>query len=73
MQYKITGVGVKNIEGSVSIIFADGSKKTATPAMLSRIGPAVGDFWIIASQGDGVYEYLNPKAVFEAKYNLLNE
>jgi hypothetical protein len=39
---------------------------TATPAMTSRMVPQVGDYWVI--QPDG-YIYLNPKDVFENKYD----
>lgn len=44
-------------------------KVEATPEMLSRISPQIGDYWV--RQEDG-YEYLNPKAVFEKKYSPLN-
>lgn len=36
------------------------------PEMMSRITPAVGDYWVIQSDG---YMYLNPKDVFERKYS----
>lgn len=65
----IAELGETHADGSIVIIFADGSDKLATPEMLSRIKPELGDYWVIASQGDGVYEYLNPKALFEAKYH----
>jgi hypothetical protein len=39
--------------------------RNATPAMCSRMTPAVGDYWVV--QADG-YTYLNPKDVFERKY-----
>src|ERR1035438_3779071 len=35
---------------------------TATAAMLARMTPVPGDYWVI--QGDG-YEYVNPREVFE--------
>lgn len=65
---EITEVGELNSDGSMWVWFEDGSEKLATPEMLSRISPAVGDYWVVAAQADGDYEYLNPKAVFEAKY-----
>lgn len=37
----------------------------ATPEMLARMTPAVGDY--VVTQEDG-YVYLNPKDVFERKY-----
>lgn len=37
----------------------------ATPGMMSRYAPVVGDYWVV--QADG-YIYLNPKDVFERKY-----
>lgn len=66
---EITEVGELNGDGSLFLVFADGSDKVATPEMLSRIKPAIGDYWVIAPQADGDYEYLNPKAVFESKYS----
>lgn len=38
----------------------------ATPDMMSRMKPSVGDYWVIQSDG---YIYLNPKEVFERKYS----
>lgn len=70
---EITEVGEHNSDGSLFIIFADGSDKVASPEMLSRIAPVAGDYWVIANQDGGVYEYLNPKAVFEAKYQPVTE
>lgn len=68
---EITEVGEPNSDGSLFVVFADGSDKVATSEMLSRITPEIGDYWVIAAQDEGVYEYLNPKAVFEAKYQPL--
>jgi hypothetical protein len=42
----------------------------ATPEMLSRMTPEVGDYWVIQSDG---YVYLNPKDVFERKYRAKEE
>lgn len=42
----------------------------ATHAMLARIEPKPGDYWVV--QPDG-YNYLNPKAVFESKYRPKNQ
>jgi len=70
---EITAVSERSGEAEYLVTFADGSDKIATAAMTSRMIPHVGDFWVIAEQGDGVYEYLNPKAVFEAKYAPVTE
>lgn len=53
-------------DGHMSITLDNGEDVTATPDMLSRIKPAVGDYWVIQSDG---YIYLNPKDVFERKYS----
>lgn len=37
-----------------------------TEAMMSRMEPRVGDYWVVQSDG---YVYLNPKEVFERKYS----
>lgn len=64
---------------SYSIGFADGSFKTATAEMTSRMIPQVGDYWVISRLGTanvqphGEYDYLNPKAVFESKYEPVAE
>ncbi len=42
-----------------------GGKNNATAAMLARMTPQVGDYWVLQSDG---YVYLNPKDVFERKY-----
>lgn len=65
---EITGVGEVDVGGDITLTFADGSTKIATPQMTSRMMPSLGDYWVIVPQGDGVYEYLNPKDVFEGKY-----
>lgn len=67
---QIASVGQPDAEGNVPIIFGDESDKIASPGMMSRMSPHVGDYWVITNHSDGVYEYLNPKAVFESKYKL---
>jgi hypothetical protein len=42
----------------------------ATPEMMSRMTPSVGDYFVIQSDG---YIYLNPKDVFERKYSLISK
>lgn len=70
---EISHVGSTESDGSVSITLSGGGTKIATAEMLSRIVPQVGDYWIMVPQDNGTYEYLNPKAVFESKYDLVTE
>lgn len=44
----------------------NGELVSADKHMMSRMTPAVGDYWVIQSDG---YVYLNPKDVFERKYS----
>lgn len=44
----------------------DGSTRLITPEQMARMTPAVGDYFVIQSDG---YIYINPKAVFERKYH----
>lgn len=68
---EITGTGILTSDGYLEVTLAGGAVREATPEMLARMTPVVGDYWVIAPQ-DGVnYEYLNPKAVFEHKYELM--
>lgn len=46
-------------------VLADGSREPLTAAMLARYTPVLGDY--IVTQEDG-YVYVNPKDVFERKY-----
>ena len=58
--------------GDTSLILDDPSNEhhavVATPEMLARMTPVVGDYYVVQSDG---YVYLNPKAVFERKYRRL--
>ena len=47
----------------------DGLTRHATAEMCARYIPQKGDYWVIQSDG---YEYLNPKEVFERKYEAVN-
>lgn len=49
----------------VAYVLDNGETVTATPEMTARMTPAIGDYWVIQSDG---YIYLNPKDVFERKY-----
>lgn len=64
--YTIADVGQAASDGS-RVLVLDGAKNpvTATAEMMSRMGPKIGDYWVIQSDG---YIYLNPKDVFERKY-----
>jgi hypothetical protein len=63
---EIVGIGTADNDGNLPLALSDGTDFTATPVMLSRIEPVVGDY--VVTQADG-YVYLNPKAVFETKYS----
>lgn len=47
------------------LLLENGERVQATEAMQARMTPAVGDYWVIQSDG---YIYLNPNDVFERKY-----
>lgn len=63
--FKIALVRPDNLTGSIALRLEDGLWVNATKEMVSRMTPAVGDYWV--KQSDG-YVYLNPKEVFERKY-----
>jgi|GEM_PF-2323706 len=50
---------------SLVLSLEDNQTVHATPEMTARMKPVVGDYWVL--QADG-YVYLNPKDVFERKY-----
>lgn len=60
--------GTINSNGTMNIATQDGKNRIATKGMMSRTIPQDGDYWVIQSDG---YEYLNPKAVFERKYSVI--
>lgn len=69
--YEIVSVAVeKNADDSLSLALSNGTNVQAEPAMLARITPKVGDYWVVQSDG---YAYLNPKEVFERKYEPVTE
>jgi hypothetical protein len=68
---KITDIGEFTSDGYLDVELEGGAVREATPEMLARMTPVVGDYWVIALQDGGNYEYLNPKAVFENKYELM--
>lgn len=67
---KILTVHDADSVGDRNLVLDDGRKVTATAAMLSRMTPEQGDYYVVQSDG---YVYLNPKAVFERKYSPVSE
>lgn len=54
------------VDGMIHVYeLENGEKVQPTEAMMSRMIPVVGDYWVIRSDG---YIYLNPKDVFECNY-----
>lgn len=69
--YEIVSVAEdKNPDGSLNVAISKGANVLASPEMLARITPQVGDYWIV--QADG-YVYLNPREVFLRKYEPIVE
>lgn len=66
--FEIVYVNDMKPDGSIAVQLRGAGWKLATPGMVSRMTPEVGDYWVIQSDG---YEYLNPKEVFERKYRSL--
>jgi len=69
--YKITAVVPSTLQGAYKLTLDDGetaAQVEATPEMTARFTPKLGDYWIVQSDG---YTYLNPKDVFERKYEPL--
>lgn len=69
--YKISRIFGTDEDGTVTMEL-EGAKgnHVASPAMVSRMTPVVGDYWVVQSDG---YIYLNPKDVFERKYHHTDE
>jgi len=61
---RITGIEERTDNGCV-LQLENMDTVLATPEMLARMTPKVGDYWVIQQDG---YIYLNPKEVFERKY-----
>ena len=70
---EITAVGEADSDGNRELTLAGGGTRIATADMMSRMVPVSGDYWVIVPQADGNYEYINPKAVFEAKYSPIEQ
>jgi hypothetical protein len=52
-------------ETGFTAVLANGKRVALTPPMMARYTPVIGDY--IVTQEDG-YVYVNPKDVFERKY-----
>ncbi len=66
--FKITAVKEKTLSGAQYLKLENGEDVFATAPMLARLTPKVGDYFV--TQPDG-YQYLNPKDVFESKYEAV--
>jgi hypothetical protein len=64
--FRIIEVGTPDDKGRRCLSLDDGALVIATPDMLARMSPVVGDYWVVQSDG---YVYLNPASVFEKKYS----
>ena len=71
--FKILAIeGAEGVPGKsprYKLIIGDGMTEehvVADSGMTARMTPAVGDYWVIQSDG---YIYINPKEVFERKYS----
>lgn len=65
---KILGMG--KASSSMFVELEDGSDVELTLDMLARYVPKVGDY--LVTQEDG-YKYVNPREVFERKYNAIGQ
>ena len=57
-----------NADGSLSVATDDGVNRAASAEMTARTTPVEGDYWVVQEDG---YAYLNPKYVFERKYEAV--
>ena len=64
----ITDVHPKQENGDIEIKLDNGVTVTVTPAMTARYEPEVGAYYVVQEDG---YAYLNPKEVFERKYEAV--
>lgn len=68
--YVVSSVGPKDDSGGAELFFMHKAEPThADAGMLARYTPVPGDYFVIQSDG---YGYVNPKDVFERKYELLS-
>jgi len=66
--FAIKDVGPVLDDGSRWLDLEGAPTSQASAEMMSRMTPRVGDYWVVQSDG---YVYLNPKDVFERKYQPL--
>lgn len=64
--FKIASIIECDDVGNLHLLLENDNKVVATPAMMSRLIPSAGDYWVMQEDG---YIYLNPKEVFERKYS----
>lgn len=69
--FRITHIS-DHLIGHHVITLDTGEVRTLTFAETARMKPAVGDYLVRTIVPD-VYEYINPKNVFETKYDLVDE
>lgn len=65
--FVITELGKSDFAG-LMVKLDDGSDRLVTPEQMARFEPAVGDYFVVQSDG---YIYVNPKDVFERKYSSM--
>lgn len=68
--YQITEIRGVDGNGNYQLTLENGDLVEAPKDMTARMQPLTGDYWVISPDG---YVYLNPKAVFEAKHELIIE
>ncbi len=66
--HEIVSVSEQKNNGEIDVATRDGVNRVATPEMCARYRPKEGDYWVVQEDG---YEYLNPKDVFERKYQMM--
>lgn len=66
--FAIVSVSALQGEGSMNLALDNGENVVASKEMLARYIPVAGDYWVVQTDG---YVYLNPKEVFERKYQAI--
>lgn len=66
--FRIVTVSEPDQYGLVNLDIDNGQTVVATPEMLARINPVPEDYYVVQEDG---YVYINPKAVFERKYEAI--
>lgn len=68
--HQIVSVDVADFNTGRLVVLSDGSKTVLTAEMIARYVPVEGDY--LVTQEDG-YQYVNPRDVFERKYNAIGQ